>query len=71
MGSTSPNDTTAFEAAARAGTVPTFNYIVPNMCEDGHDNCKPEGNTNTQFDDFLRREIPRSRPRHRGGPATT
>jgi hypothetical protein len=52
-----PNDTSAFETAARARTVPTFNYVVPNMCEDGHDNCKPTGNTIRQFDEFLRRTI--------------
>ena len=57
MGTTSPNDTTDFEGAVGAGTAPTFNYIVPNMCEDGHDNCKPQGNTIRQFDDFLKREI--------------
>jgi phosphatidylinositol-3-phosphatase len=38
--------------------VPAFNYVVPNMCEDGHDNCKPTGNPITQFDDFLAREVP-------------
>jgi len=59
MGTTDPNDKSTFEATLRAGTdVPQFNYIVPNMCEDGHDNCKPEGNTIKQFDDFLAREVP-------------
>jgi len=58
MGTTDPNDKSTFEATLAAGTdVPRFNYIVPNMCEDGHDNCKPAGNTIKQFDDFLAREV--------------
>jgi len=58
MGGTGPNDTSAFEAAARADTTPRFNYVVPNMCEDGHDNCNTsKGGTIKQFDDFLAREI--------------
>src|SRR3954469_21314800 len=60
MGTTAPNDKSTFEATLAAGTnVPAFNYVVPNMCEDGHDNCKPEGNTIKQFDDFLAREVPK------------
>jgi hypothetical protein len=59
MGTTDPNDTSAFDAALRGSDMPTFNYVVPNMCEDGHDNCKPTGGTIKQFDDFLAREIPK------------
>jgi len=59
MGSaTVPNDTSAFDTALQGSTMPVFNYIVPNMCEDGHDNCKPTGGTIKQFDDFLAREVP-------------
>ena len=59
MGTTDPNDKSTFEDTLLAGTdVPQFNYISPNMCEDGHDNCKPQGNTIKQFDDFLAREVP-------------
>jgi hypothetical protein len=58
MGTTDPNDKSTFESDLAAGDVPAFNYVVPNMCEDGHDNCKPEGNTIKQFDDFLAREVP-------------
>jgi hypothetical protein len=36
-----------------------FNFVVPNICEDGHDNCQPQGNQVTQFDDFVAREVPR------------
>ena len=57
-GTTAPNDMSTFHRALTNHTVPRFNYIVPNMCEDGHDNCKPTGNPITQFDDFLAREIP-------------
>jgi len=59
MGTTDPNNTSTFDASLDAGRVPRFNYIVPNMCEDGHDNCKPTGNPIKQFDDFLAREIPK------------
>jgi hypothetical protein len=57
-GTTSPNDMSTFNAALRDHTAPAFNYIVPNECEDGHDNCKPQGSPITQFDDFLSREVP-------------
>lgn len=59
MGDTGNNNTTAFDTALASGAVARFNYIVPNQCEDGHDNCKPQGNPIRQFDDFLAREIPR------------
>jgi hypothetical protein len=58
MGDTSYNDTSAFDDALSHGDVADFNYVVPNQCEDGHDNCKPQGNNILQFDDFLAREIP-------------
>lgn len=57
-GGTSPNDMTAFNQAVSAGDVGRFNYIVPNECEDGHDNCKPQGNSMAQFDAFLAKEVP-------------
>jgi phosphatidylinositol-3-phosphatase len=57
-GTTAPNNMDAFHQALSDRTVPAFNYVVPNMCEDGHDNCKPTGNPITQFDDFLAREVP-------------
>ena len=58
MGDTSFNDTTDFDAALADGDVADFNYIVPNQCEDAHDNCKPQGSNIRQFDGFLQREIP-------------
>jgi hypothetical protein len=58
-GGTGPNDTSVFNAALAAGTVSRFNFIVPNECEDAHDNCKPVGNPELQYDDFLAREVPK------------
>jgi hypothetical protein len=57
-GGTGPNDMSAFDDAVTAGNVGAFNFIVPNECEDGHDNCKPQGNGIAQFDAFLAREVP-------------
>jgi hypothetical protein len=58
MGGTGFNDTSAFESALAAGDVGRFNLIVPNQCEDGHDNCPPKGNGIVAYDDFLAREVP-------------
>jgi len=58
MGSTAPNDTSAFDAALAAGTVSKFNMIVPNGCEDSHDLCGARDRL-SQFDDFLAREVPK------------
>jgi hypothetical protein len=38
-----------------AGDVGRFNFIVPNECEDGHDNCKPQGNGGPSSTRSLRR----------------
>jgi hypothetical protein len=59
MGTTAPNDTSAFDAALSSGDVGRFNLIVPNDCEDGHDPCRPTNDGVRQFDNFLRREIPK------------
>jgi hypothetical protein len=58
-GGTGPNDMSAFNDAVAGGGTAQFNFVVPNECEDGHDNCKPVGNAVTQFDQFLQREIPK------------
>jgi len=57
-GGTGPNDMSAFNRAVTTGNVGRFNFIVPNECEDGHDNCKPSGNGVAQFDAFLAKEVP-------------
>jgi hypothetical protein len=55
-----PNDTSTFDAALKSGAVPRFNFIVPNMCEDGHDNCPIDvAGPLRQFDAFIEREVPK------------
>ena len=59
-GGTGPNDTSVLDAALAKGTgLSAFNFIVPNQCEDAHDNCQPQGDAIRQFDDFLAREVPK------------
>jgi hypothetical protein len=53
-----PNDMSVFNAAVQGGSTAQFNLVVPNECEDGHDNCQPQGNDVTQFDAFLQQEVP-------------
>lgn len=54
------NDMSAFQQALASNSdrIRAFNLIVPNNCENGHDNCRPSGNPINQFDDFLRRVVP-------------
>jgi hypothetical protein len=47
-----------FNADLAAGTVPRFNFLIPNGCEDALGGCAPIHNRYTQFDEFLRREVP-------------
>jgi len=58
MGSTGPNDTSAFDAALASGDVGALNVVVPNDCENGHDPCGTHRPVR-QFDDFLSREVPK------------
>ena len=58
-GGTGPNDTSALNTALHSGDVGQFNYIVPNQCEDAHDNCTGPGSRLLQFDAFLKREVPK------------
>ncbi len=53
------NDTSALDQALASGEVGDFNLIVPNLCEDAHDNCGGSPVALTQFDDFLAREVPK------------
>ena len=58
-GTTGPNNMDAFNGALASSTpMNAFNLVVPNECEDSHDNCKPVGNQLLQFDAFLQREVP-------------
>jgi hypothetical protein len=58
MGTTGPNDTSAFDAALQTGAVGDLNLVVPNDCENGHDPCGT-GDRIRQFDAFLAREVPK------------
>ena len=60
MGTTASDNTSRFDRELRRGTVPRFNYIVPNDCENGHDPCNgPDTVHQTvgQFDSFVKREV--------------
>ncbi len=41
------------------GTVARYNFITPNLCDDGHDTCAPQNNAIRQADDWLSTEIPK------------
>jgi phosphatidylinositol-3-phosphatase len=58
MGTTGPDDTSAFDAALDAGAVGNLNLVVPDDCANGHDPCGTHDPVR-QFDDFLAREVPR------------
>src|SRR4051794_5833131 len=59
MGSTTtPDDTSFFDAALASGAVGDFNLIAPNDCENGHAPCGTRDPVR-QFDDFLAREVPK------------
>jgi len=58
MGTTGPDDTSAFDQALRTGNLGNLNVVVPNDCADGHDPCGTRDRVR-QFDDFLAQEIPR------------
>ena len=66
MGTTTRNNTSAFDSALRRGVVPRFNYIVPNDCENGHDPCgsRPIG----QYDRFVSREVAKIKASPAYGP---
>ena len=59
MGTTGPDDTSAFDAALRTGDVGNLNVIIPNDCANGHDRCATHDRVR-QFDDFVAQEIPKS-----------
>lgn len=41
------------------GTVARYNFITPNLCDDGHDTCAPLNNNLAQADTWLSAEIPK------------
>jgi phosphatidylinositol-3-phosphatase len=50
---------TEFAADLAGNTVARYNFITPNLCNDGHDSCPPRGNPVRQTDDWLANEIPK------------
>lgn len=57
-GTTGPDDMTRFNSALSAGTVPKYNFVSPNLCEDSYHSCNG-ANIVTEYDNFLKKEIPR------------
>jgi phosphatidylinositol-3-phosphatase len=57
-GTTGRDDMSRFNSALAAGTVPRFNFVSPNLCEDSYRSCNG-ANIVTEYDDFLKKEIPR------------
>ncbi len=67
-GSLDPNDAyciahnrpyTELATDLQAGTVSRFNFITPNLCNDGHDLCAPYNNSVQQVDTWLSTELPK------------
>jgi hypothetical protein len=56
-GTTGPDNMSAFNNALAAGTVPRYNFISPNLCEDSYHSCNG-ANIITEYDNFLKKEIP-------------
>jgi phosphatidylinositol-3-phosphatase len=56
-GTTGPDDMSSFNNALAAGTVPKYNFITPNLCEDSYHSCNG-ANIVTEYDNFLKKEIP-------------
>ena len=56
---TPTSGTETFNADLASGQIARFNTVIPNGCEDGEANCKPVNNRYTQFDNFLRAEVPK------------
>ena len=40
-------------------SVARYNFITPNLCDDGHNSCAPQHNSIQQIDDWLASEIPK------------
>jgi hypothetical protein len=47
----------SFNNALAAGTVPAYNFVSPNLCEDAYHSCNG-ANPVTEYDNFLKKEIP-------------
>jgi hypothetical protein len=42
-----------------ATTTARYNFLTPNLCNDGHDSCAPTSDQVKQMDDWLAAEVPR------------
>jgi len=42
-----------------SNTVARYNFITPNLCDDGHNVCAPQSNSVRQTDDWLASEVPK------------
>ena len=42
-----------------SNTVARYNFITPNVCDDGHNVCAPQNNSVQQTDDWLASEVPK------------
>lgn len=67
-GTNNPNDAygiahirpyTELAADLANNTVARYNFITPNLCDDGHDTCAPQHNSIQQTDDWLASEVPK------------
>jgi hypothetical protein len=56
-GTTGPDNMSTFNNDLATGTVPEYNLVSPNLCEDSYHSCNG-ANIITEYDNFLKREIP-------------
>jgi phosphatidylinositol-3-phosphatase len=56
-GTTGPDNMSTFNNDLAAGTVPAYNLVSPNLCEDSYHSCNGV-NIITEYDNFLKKEIP-------------
>jgi hypothetical protein len=56
-GTTGPDNMSTFNNDLAAGTVPEYNLVSPNLCEDSYHSCNG-ANIITEYDNFLKKEIP-------------
>ena len=67
-GTNNPNDTyglahirpyTELAGDLTNNFVARYNFITPNLCDDGHNSCPPQNNSVRQTDDWLASEVPK------------
>jgi acid phosphatase len=50
-------DFSTFATDVAAGSVARYNFITPNICDDGHDLCAPASNRFVQIDNWLKTHV--------------